>query len=65
MQSIAVAIQDYLFVHLAPALDELKSFGLVSYSFHGTTMIAEGLFRRGNITLTDKYLNEVLPRLKA
>lgn len=65
MQSIPVAIQDYLFVHLAPALDELKSFGLVSYSFHGTTMNAEGLFRRGNITLTDKYLNEVLPRLKA
>ena len=64
VQSIPVAIQDYLFVHLAPALDELKGFGLVSYSFNGTTMNADGLFRRGNITLSDKYLNEILPRLK-
>jgi hypothetical protein len=63
-QSIPVSIQDYLFVHLAPALDVLKDLGLVSYSFHGTTMNGDGLFRRGNITLTDKYLNEILPRLK-
>jgi hypothetical protein len=56
VQSIPVAIQGYLFVHLVPALDELKGFGLVSYSFHGTMMSAEVLFRRGNIMLTDKYL---------
>ncbi|MFT8277268.1 TIR domain-containing protein [Kerstersia gyiorum] len=65
VQSIPVATQDYLFVDLAPALEQLKNFGLLSYSFNGTTMNAEGLFRRGNITLTDKYLSEVLPRLKA
>ena len=64
MQSIPVAVQDYLFVNLVPALDELKEFGLVSYSFNGTTMNSDGLFRRGNITLTDRYLAEVLPRLK-
>jgi hypothetical protein len=64
IQSIPVSIQDYLFVHLAPALDVLKDFGLISYSFNGTTMNGDGLFRRGNITLSDQYLNEILPRLK-
>lgn len=64
IQSIPVSIQDYLFVNLAPALDVLKDMGLVSYSFNATTMDSGGTFRRGNITLTEKYLNETLPRLK-
>lgn len=63
-QSIPISIQDYLFVHLAPALDMLKDYELVSYTFNGTTMNADGLFRRGNITLTEKYMTEILPRLK-
>lgn len=64
MQSISFMIHDYLFVHLAPALDELKALGLVSYSFNGTTMNGDGVFKRGNITLSDKYLNEIIPRFK-
>lgn len=65
VQSIPVSIQDYLFVHLAPALDTLRNLELVNYSFNGTTMNGQGLFRRGNITLTEKYLTHVLPILRA
>ena len=64
MQSIPISIHDYLFVHLAPALDTLRELELVNYVFQGTTMNGEGVFRRGNITLTDKYLIHVLPVLK-
>ncbi|MGC8592355.1 toll/interleukin-1 receptor domain-containing protein [Acidithiobacillus sp.] len=64
IQSIPVSIQDYRFVHLAPALDTLKDLELVSYSFHGTRIGSDGLFRNGNITLTDKYFDEILPRIK-
>lgn len=64
MQSIPVLIHDYLFVHLAPALDTLRELELVNYTFQGTTMNGEGVFRRGNITLTEKYITHVLPVLK-
>jgi hypothetical protein len=65
MQSMPVMVHDYLFVQLAPALDILRELSLVNYVFQGTTMNGDGVFRRGNITLTEKYLAEVLPALKA
>lgn len=64
MQSFHFMIQDYRLVDLAPALDVLMSFGLVSYSFNGTTINGDGVFNRGNITLSNKYINEILPRFK-
>ena len=63
IQSLPIEIQDYLFVHLAPALDVLKSLELINYVFQGTTMNGDGVFRRGNITLTNKYLTHILPVL--
>lgn len=64
IQSTPFMINDYMFVHLSPALDELKGFGLVSYLFNSTTINRDGVFKCGNITLSDKYLNEILPRFK-
>lgn len=65
VQSMPVMVQDYMFVQLAPALDTLKDLRLINYVFQQTVMNGDGVFRRGNITLTEKYLAEVLPALKA
>lgn len=64
IQSTPASVPDYLYVVLAPALDKLKGLGLLSYAFTGTVMNGLGTFKNGNITLTNKYLTEVLPHIK-
>ena len=62
-RSINITIEDYLFIQIAPKLDLLKNFDLLSYTFNGTMMTQNGIFRKGDIVLTQKYLNEIIPLL--
>lgn len=53
----------YEYDQAAPALDRLKSEGLIDYIVLRTLMGANE-FRGGNIGVSEKYLNEVMPLLK-
>ncbi len=64
IQSQMFSLQDYLLPSVVPALDYLKSKGLLTYTGAGTTMSAEGTIRRFSITLSNNYLNDIIPKLK-
>lgn len=64
IQSTPATVPDYLYMTLAPALDKLKDLGLLNYAFPGMVINGDGTFKKGNITLTNKYLTEVLPHIK-
>lgn len=53
----------YEYNQAAPALDLLKSESLIDYVMR-VTLMGPNEFRGGNIGVTEKYLNEVLPLLK-
>jgi hypothetical protein len=63
MQSASVTLADYQVMQIAPKLDILRNESLLSYVFNGTQMTAQGTFKSGNITLSQKYLADILPKL--
>lgn len=63
IQSLPVKVPDHLYAGLVPALDSLRNFDLLSYSFPGIGVGSDGPFKQGNVTLTSKYLTEILPIL--
>lgn len=64
IQSAQVQLKDYVLMQVAPKLDILKSDGLLSYVFNNLSVTNQGTFQRGTITLTQKYLANILPKIK-
>jgi hypothetical protein len=64
IQSTPARLKDYILMQVAPKLDILNTEGLLSYFFNTTLMTGQGTFQEDNITLTQKYLVDILPKLK-
>lgn len=64
IQSIPIQIPDFQYMQLAPSLEILSQDELITYAFNQTMMTGQGTFKGGNITLTQKYFDELLPMLK-
>lgn len=64
VQSQQFMLQDYLLPTIVPALDNLKSKGLITCVPAGARMGEQGMFRGFLITLLSGYLTEIIPHLK-
>lgn len=64
IQSTPIQILDFQYMQLAPSLEILSQEGLINYAFNQTMITGQGTFKGGNITLTQKYFEELLPMLK-
>lgn len=59
-QSIGLEIRDQDIAAVGSSLDYLSQHDLIGYSFHGMR-IGGGTFKTGSMTLTAKYITEILP----
>ena len=64
IQSAPVQIKDFEYNRLAEYLEFLRENDLINYHFSKTMFTGNGTFKGGDITLTNKYLNEVIGCLK-
>ncbi len=64
IQSSPVRVKDFQYNQLAEHLEVLRVNNFINYSFSETLFTESGTFKGGNITLTNKYLIEVIPFLK-
>ena len=64
IQSMQIHVPDFQYMKLAPSLEVLSKEGLINYAFNETMMTGQGTFKGGNITLTQKYFEELLPMLE-
>lgn len=64
IQSSPVQIKDFQYNQLAEHLEILRVNDFINYNFSQTMFTGNGTFKGGNITLTNKYLNEIIPLLK-
>ncbi|MFM5588721.1 toll/interleukin-1 receptor domain-containing protein [Aeromonas rivipollensis] len=60
IQSTPLQVKDFQYNDMAPHLELLKDNGLLAYGFNQTLMNGHGTFKGGNVSLTPKYLNDVI-----